>query len=145
MEQSQRPLEVDSRINDPNLAHMGALIVEAARQDLTPKVHEHVSVTGLENPNSVGKGLFFSACGVVRSSPNPGKQEKLKRWEDRVFWNEGNDGSYMQLGGRFVIEAPLGAVQNGWVTATDVTGVYAQDSDGHVKNIVPAVISKNAP
>lgn len=161
MEKLSPTPEIDSRINNPNLAHMGALIVEAARNGPGSIVSDHVSATALQNPNSVGEGLFFGAdtpsvstradqayrqvdevaiddlgiSGIVRNSPTPG--ETKKRWGDRVFWNEGRHSSQMQLGGRFIIAAALSDTNQGWITADKVTGVYAQDTDGHVKNLLP--------
>ena len=150
------------RIHDQELAHIGALVLEAAlRDDLVAVAEQHASATGNEAPNTYASpGLQIGAAeipmkdnsvyrqvheaavedlansGVVRNPYTAGVKEQ-SRWKDRVFWNGGEDGKSTQLGNRMVIEADKQAASEGWVTADKVSAVYARDSDGQVKNILP--------
>lgn len=152
---------MEQRIHDKELAHLGALLVEASmRQDLAAVAEQHAAGTGVENPNTVGAEGFFVAgevpmlsenvyrqvhvaavedlasSGVVRNGATAaGKQHA--RWGDRVFWNPGDENKKINTGGRAIIEADKAAAQSGWVTADNVKGVYARDSDGAIKNIIP--------
>lgn len=144
-------------MNEQQLFALGELCVAAAeRTDLVDVSAEHQQV--LDNPNTVGGGLFvggevpmssehayrqvggsaiedLAASGIVRNGATA-QGEKHPRWGDRVFWNAGEEGKKVTTGGRFIIEAPLEAVNSGWVTADKVTGVYAKTPDGTVKNIL---------
>jgi len=153
-----------SRIHDQELAYLGALVIEAQRSsDLSAAVQKHVEQTGLQNPNTGpeqdGPGFSLASgeipmnkesvyrqvhaaaigdlavSGVVRNG-NTARGEKNRRWGDRVFWDSGADGAKAMLGGRTVIEANKDAARSGWVTAKEVTGVFAKDSDGIVKNLI---------
>lgn len=159
------PLNESSRILDQELAYLGAVVSQAARrQDLDTAVQSHVELTGLANPNSVpaegSKGLSvgvaeipmssehvyrqvhaeaigdLATSGVVRNPVTAGVKQQT-RWGHRVFWNSGETGKNTQLGGRLVIEADKAAARTSWVTAKDVRRVYARDSDGQIKNILP--------
>lgn len=152
------------RIHDQELAHLGALLVEASlRDDLRVAVEQHIGTTGEQNPNSVppegSVGLHIGSAevpmssenvyrqvhgsavedlaksGVVRNPVTAGVKEQT-RWGHRVFWNSGEDGRNTSLGGRMVIEADKQAARSGWVAADQVKAVYARDSDGVVKNIM---------
>lgn len=128
--------------------------------DLGGVAEQHVARTGVENPNSVGAGFFVAGgevpmsdnsvyrqvgteavedlanSGVVRNGATA-QGESHPRWGDRVFWHSGDSSKMMTAGGRAVIEADKAAADAGWVTAKDVKGVYARDSDGTVKNLIP--------
>lgn len=155
---------MNERIQDRELAYLGALVMEAAmRDDLNDVVEQHTAMTGEGNPNSVPAdgtaGLIIGSAEVPMTSDNVYRQvhdraiEDLAksgivrnpvtaglkdgtRWGHRVFWNVGEDGKNAQLGGRVVIEADKNAARNSWVTADKVNGIYAKDSDGTVKNII---------
>jgi hypothetical protein len=149
------------RIHDKDLAHLGALVVEAAmRPDLEQVVTSHVAETGVENPNSfapnklrIGEQVIpestdnvyrqineagvmdLAESGVVRGAKTAGAEAKTTG--HTTYWNQGETGKGSTLGQGLVIEAPIQAASEGWVTADKVTGVYAKDSDGQVKNILP--------
>ena len=155
------------RIHDKELAHLGALVMEAAmREDLSSVTEAHVRQTGLENPNNVpseqSKGFNLASSEISMSSDSVYRQvhaaavEDLAtsgvvrnrgtaegsnhaRWGDQVFWNSGQDGKKTGLGNRLVIEADKPTARSEWVTADKVSAVYARYIDGEVKNI----ISKN--
>ncbi len=150
------------RINNVELAHLGALMVEAGRRsDLGAIGEQHVAATGLENPNSVGETAFavgnpdvpmtndnvyrqagvealedLAASGIVRNGATA-QGTQHRRWGHRVFWHPGEEGKALATGGRTVIEADKQTAGSGWVTADKVRGAYVQDSDGRVKNIIP--------
>ncbi len=148
------------RIQDKELAHLGALVVEASlRGDLEQVASEHVSQTSVENPNSFAPNTLRIGEQVVpESSDNVYRQVTEKGVEDLVlsgivrgaktagkpaktsghttYWNAGETGKGSTLGQGFVIEAPRSAAEAGWVTANKVQGVYTKDSDGVVKNII---------
>lgn len=154
------PSQEDLRIHDRELAHLGALVMEAAmRPELPHVVQEHIRETGLVNPNSyapnrlrVGKQVVpesndkvyrqttevgvadLALSGVVRGAKTAGAQSKTNG--HTTYWNAGEDGMGSTLGQGFVIEAPLEVASQGWVTADKVTGVFAKDNDGIVKNII---------
>lgn len=150
----------EMRIHDRELAHLGALVMEAAMQpDLGQIAQEHIDKTGLVNPNSyapnrlrIGEQVVpessenvyrqtteegiadLAVSGIVRGAKTAGAQSKTN--SHTTYWNAGEDGKGSTLGQGFVIEAPMEAASQGWVTADKVTGVYARDSDGTVKNII---------
>lgn len=150
------------RVHDRELAHMGALLAEASmRQDLSEVIDRHTVNTGTENPNSIGSSGFFVAGEVPMSNESVYRQVGAEaigdlalsgvirngataegrphpRWGDRVFWHPGDNSKKIQTGGRFIIEADKNTAQNGWVTANRVSGVFAKDSDGIIKNIMPS-------
>lgn len=149
------------RIHDVQLAHLAARVVEAAmRGDLVEVAKAHIERTGVDNPNSYGKNDFrigepvvqergdavyrsvneraiedLGDSGIVRGAMSAGK--KANTSGHTTYWHRGEDDKGRTLGQGFVIEAPLEAAQNGWVTADEVTGIYARDNDGSVKNILP--------
>lgn len=152
---------VEQRIEDPELARLGAQLVDASmRGDLGDVVAQHVDATGVQNPNAVGRSGFFVAgevpmsndnvyrqvgaeaikdlatSGVVRNGVTAGSVQR--RWGNRVFWHPGESGKKIATGGRMVIAADRAAAETGWVPADKVTGVYARDIDGSVKNILPS-------
>lgn len=148
------------RIHDKEIAHLGALVMDAAmRPDLGTVAADHVERTGVSSPNSyapnqlrIGEQVVpessenvyrqvtqagvedLADSGVVRGAYSAGKRAKTS--SHTTYWNTGEDGKGSTLGQGFVIEAPKEAAENGWVTADQVTGVYAKDSDGQVKNII---------
>lgn len=149
------------RIHDKEIAHLGALVTEAAlRDDLEEVVaSEHVERPGVQNPNDfapnrlrIGEQLIpesseniyrmvtedgvedLAETGIVRGAFTAGKRAKTTG--HTAYWNKGEDGKGSTLGQGFVIEAPQVAAEQGWITADKVTGVYTRDSDGHVKNII---------
>lgn len=149
-----------SRIHDKELAHLGALVMEAAmRTDLDTVVAVHTEETGTGQPNSYapnrlrigeqevaesGDNVYrmvdkagaddLARSGVVRGARSAGVASKTSG--HTTYWTVGEDGKGSTLGQGFVIEAPLEAAAEGWVTADKVRGVYARDSDGVVKNII---------
>lgn len=150
------------RIHDKELAHLGALVMEAAmRDDLGAAVEKHVQNTGVENPNVHGKGLFIGkgevpmsnenvyrsvtepavedlgASGVVRGARTAGMTQ-VNTSGHTTYWNNGETGKNTPLGQGMIIEAPRAEAETGWVTADKVTGIYAKDADGRVKNILPS-------
>lgn len=151
----------EQRINDVELAHLGALVVETSmRPDLDVVIKQQRAERGVENPNSVGSSGFFvggevsmsdnnvyrqvgaeavddlAANGIVRNGATANGQEH-PRWGDRVFWHPGDGQKKIATGGRMIIEADKSAAQRGWVTADKVKGVYAKDVDGQIKNLLP--------
>ena len=78
----------------------------------------------------------LAASGVVRNGATA-QGEEHRRWGHRVFWHAGQEGRAVNTGGRFIIEAPMDAVQSGWVTADKVSANFAQRPEGEVKNILP--------
>lgn len=149
------------RIHDKELAHLGALVVEASLRDSLQSVAaEHAEMTGVENPNIHGKGLFIgkgevpmsdesvyrsvqepavedlAASGVVRGARTAGAGQ-INTSGHATYWNNGEAGKSTPLGQGVIIEAPRSDAESGWVTADKVQGVYARDIDGHVKNILP--------
>lgn len=157
----QPNLSETQRIHDVELAHMGALVTEAAmRQDLAEVTADHQSRTGVSNPNDYAPNqlrigaqvvpesdanvyrqvnesgvMDLGQSGIVRGAKTAGASS-VKTNGHTTYWNRGETGKGSTLGQGFVIEAPLDTVAEGWVTADKVTGVYARDADGQVKNIV---------
>jgi hypothetical protein len=74
--------------------------------------------------------------GIVRGAKTAGAGKGITSGHT-TYWNQGETGKGSTLGQGFVIEAPLDAAKEGWVTADQVTGIYTRDSDGSVKNILP--------
>lgn len=148
------------RIHDRELAHLGALIMEASRRsDLIVVEADHVEQTGVKNPNSYAPNQLrigeqavpesdhnvyrqvtesgvqdLAESGIVRGAYTAGK--KAKTSSHTTYWNRGETGKGSTLGQGFVLEAPLSVAEKGWVTANQVKGVYARDSDGQVKNLI---------
>lgn len=151
----------NERIHDEQLAHMAALVIEAAnRDDLPWAATEQAAATQLDNPNSAGSGFFvghdvttrtgnvyrqvgteaiddLGQSGIVRNGATAQGQPH-RRWGHKVFWHQGKDGKELGVGGRTIIEADGEAAAKGWVTADQVKGIYAKDTDGRVKNILPS-------
>jgi hypothetical protein len=149
------------RIHDKELAHLGALVMEVAMgDDLQTVAAEHVVETGVENPNSFAPNMLrvgeqvvpessdkvyrmlteagvadLANSGIVRSAKTAGQRSKTSG--HTAYWNQGETGKSSSLGQGMVVEAPIEAAAEGWVTADKVTGVYSRDSDGQVKNILP--------
>lgn len=148
------------RIQDKELAHLGALVIEAAlRQDLEQVAAEHVERTGVENPNShadnrlrVGQGavaessdgvyrqidqngiLDLAESGIVRGAYTAGKRSKTSG--HTTYWTNGETGKSSSLGQGFVLKSGRSDAEAGWVTADKVTGIYTRDADGQVKNLI---------
>lgn len=78
--------------------------------------------------------MDLATSGVVRGARTAGQQGKTTG--HTTYWNAGETGKGSTLGQGFVIEAPMQSVQQGWVTADKVRGVYARDTDGQVKNLM---------
>lgn len=152
----------ERRINDVELARLGAMAVEASmRSDLILAGEQQAAVAGCDNPNSVGREAFLVGAGEVpMSEANVYRQvgieavedlgksgvvrngataqgEKHRRWGDKVFWHPGVNQKSISTGGRVILEADKATAQSRWVTADKVKGIYARDSDGIVKNIIP--------
>jgi hypothetical protein len=149
------------RIHDKELAHLGALVVEAAmRSDLEEVVTTHVVETGVENPNSYAPNMLrigqqvvpesgdsiyrqinengvmdLAESGIVRGAKTAGAEAKTNG--HTTYWNQGEAGKGSTLGQGLVIEAPVSEGAESWVTADKITGIYTKDSDGQVKNILP--------
>jgi hypothetical protein len=164
IQSSQEHVDSHELIHDNELAHLAAFVVEAAmRDDLVEVAKAHLERTGVENPNSYAPNKLrvgseadkeipeytnsvyrsvseegiadLGATGIVRGAKTAGKSAKTNG--HTTYWNQGEDGKKATVGQGFLIEAPLEAVQNGWVTADSVTSIYARDNDGEVKNILP--------
>lgn len=155
--------DVDAeRVHNVRLAHLAALVVETSMRggDLVAVAQAHVSRTGVEYPNSYAPNKLrigaqvvpersdsvyrqvteravddLAQSGVVRGAKTALGEGKTSG--DTVYWNRGEDGKGSTLGQGFVIEAPVDAAANGWVTADQVRGIYARDDDGIVKNVLP--------
>lgn len=155
-------------IHDKELAHLGALMIEASLR--TPEeiiLPPAENTEGSESPNrlvsvegnvhaqlqskigniamssdSVYRQVHEAAvvdlanAGYVRNK-DTAQGSSSKRWGDAVFWHAGKEGMNTSTGGRMVIEADKTDAEAGWVTADKVKAVYAQDTDGKVKNIIP--------
>ena len=53
------------RIHDPNIAHIGALIMEAAmREDLGQVAEQHIERTEVENPNKNVDNKYRLGMGI---------------------------------------------------------------------------------
>ena len=148
------------RIHDKEIAHLGALVTEAAmRQDLGVAAQLHAETTGVVSPNSFAPNILrvgeqvvpesdgnvyrqvdangvedLAESGVVRGAYTAGKRAKTSG--HTTYWNAGETGKGSTLGQGFVVEAGASDAAAGWVRADQVKGVYAKDSDGLVKNII---------
>jgi len=155
-----QPIEA-SRIQDKDLAHLGALITAAAmREDLAGTVSQHKRDSGVGNPNSIGRGLFvgkgevpmddnkvyrsvteLAALDLAQSSVVRGAKlagvEGSKTNGNTTYWSNGEAGKSTPLGQGVIIEASLQDAKDDWVSADKVVGVYARDSDGDIKNLIP--------
>src|SRR5690349_15018371 len=124
------------RIQDKELAHLGALVTEAAlRDDLDAVVQDHVEFTGRQNPNSyspntlrVGEQVVpessdnvyravdingaedLADSGIVRGAHTAGKPAKTSG--HTTYWNAGETGKGSTLGQGLVVEAPKSAAEN---------------------------------
>lgn len=68
----------------------------------------------------------LAKTGIVRNGATSSGKES-PRWGHRVFWHSGKEGTALRLwGDGAVIVAPENAAKEGWVTAPDVSAVYAQ-------------------
>jgi hypothetical protein len=151
------------RINNSELAHLGALVVEAAlRKDLTDVAQQHVEQTGKQHTNTHTRGLFVGRGEIPMSGDNIYRSVNEKGVVDlaqsgvvrgqytateglrsntnghhATFWSDGNPNTQHGIGQGFVIEASKADADAGWVTADKIQALYGRDSDGQVKNILP--------
>ena len=148
------------RLSKEELQQLGHLCrIAMERDDLDQVALEHVEMTGVENPNQHGKGFFvgegdvpmtsdnvyrqvhqaaiedLAETGVVRGLYTATNGERAQTSSHATYWNNGKDGHKMTLGGRFIIEAPKSAAEQGWVKASDVKGIYSRDEEGELHDI----------
>lgn len=121
----------------------------------------HVVVTGKQNPNAAGNGLFIGPgevpmsgdsdyrnvdgrgiadlidSGIVRGAFTATDGQRSSTEGHTVYWYKGEEGRKMNFSspGHFIIEAPKTAVNAGWVKASDVRAIHVKDSDGRLLDL----------
>ena len=143
----------------------GDLIRTIRREDLLNSVTEHKERTGVDNPNSHSRGLFFGEgptdgvamseqnayrsvdvraivdlidSGVVRGAYTASGGEHAQTEGHTTHWSDGVEGirHSFKAEGAFVIEASRDALDQGWVTADKLVGVWTRDQSGNTRNLL---------
>ena len=110
-------------------------------------VRSKVEQTGIDNPNDFNGSFLFAqgdipthagqvyrqvgveavvdlvTSGVVQNGATATGENNL-RWGNKVFWHKGEEGKFINTGGRFVLVTSQEAVSNGWVPINEVQHVY---------------------
>lgn len=155
---------VDCRLWGVELDDLSSDLRAARKKGGAICAQEQAAKTGVENPNRHSKGLFIGDpadgvpmhensayravdiraivdlidSGVVRGAYTATGGERSQTESHATHWSDGEEGRHHRFksDGAFTIEAPKEALDAGWVTADQVTGIYTRGHDGRLVNLL---------